>query len=118
MTHKTNVDEAIDLLERADEDWDYLSGEERHGTVLQAIEALEVATETYQSPYEQKVDSIAVVLDEFPPMQILDAIQKLADDPDSRMHSGDVLTIASNLSTDEELESKIGLSETDESARD
>lgn len=83
-----------------------------------APDEMETGTETYQSAYDEKIESIAVVLDEFPPMQILDAIQKLADDPDSLMHSGEVLTAASNLSTDEEMERKIGLSETDGSSSD
>lgn len=77
------------------------------GEILQSVDT----DGAFESPYEKKVDSIAVVLDEFPPMQILDAVQKLAEDPESLMHRGDVLTIASNLSTDEEMERKIGLSE-------
>lgn len=45
MTNDTKVDEAKELLERAESDWEYLSGEERHGTVLQALDALEDATD-------------------------------------------------------------------------
>lgn len=83
-----------------------------------ASDEVESGTETYQSPYDEKIESIAVVLDEFPPMQILQAIQKLANDPDSLMESGDVLTTASNLSSDEEMERKIGMSEADDTTLD
>lgn len=85
-----------------------------HDGLLQSVDT----DMAYQSPYDEKIESVAVVLDEFPPMQILQAIQKLANDPDSLIESGDVLTIASNLSTDEEMQDRIGLSEADEYTRD
>ena len=62
--------------------------------------------------FEEKVDAIATVLDEFPPMQILRAVQQLAEDPNSRMEPSDVRTTAANVSTDDELRSVIGLAET------
>lgn len=52
-----------------------------------------------QSAFDQKVNAIAVVLDEFPPMQVLKAIERLAEDSDSKMEEGDVATIAENIST-------------------
>ncbi|GGM63898.1 hypothetical protein J2752_000498 [Halarchaeum rubridurum] len=39
------VEEAKEYLESAERDWGYLSGEERHGTVVQALDALERATD-------------------------------------------------------------------------
>ena len=51
-------------------------------------------------PIDQKVESIAVVLDEFPPMQVLRAVQRLAEDPDSAMERSHVITTATNVSSD------------------
>lgn len=61
------------------------------------------SVDEYQSPFDKKVDSIATVLDEFPPMQVLKAIEQLAEDQDSLMEGCDIATTASNVATDEEL---------------
>ena len=68
-----------------------------------------------RSPFDEKVDAIATVLDELPPMQVLRAVQQLAEDSDALMEPCDVRTAAANISNDEELRSVIGLGETSES---
>lgn len=57
--------------------------------------------------YDDKLRSIAMVLDEFPPGQIVEAVEILAEDDDSRLSGGDVLTAALNLNGSEEVVSRL-----------
>lgn len=68
-------------------------------------------TSTMKSPFDEKVDSIATVLDEFPPMQVLKAVEQLADDPESKMDASTLATSAANVASISDFERELTLME-------
>lgn len=49
------------------------------------------------SEFDEKVDSVATVLEELPPMVVMKAIEQLAEDDESPFSTHDLVTAAGNV---------------------